>query len=64
MTKVIVEDAGRFNHQYPRTASVDTSQGVLDLNRVSPTLFLGIDYYVSPDKNSLRYLDRKVYGQC
>ena len=41
-----------------------TAEGVLDLNRVSPTLFLGIDYYVSPDKNSLRYLDRKVYGQC
>lgn len=41
-----------------------TAEGVLDLNQVSPTLFMGIDYYVSPDKNSLRFLDRKVYGRC
>jgi len=41
-----------------------TTEGVLDLNRVSPALFLGIDYYLSPDKNSLRFLDRKVYGRC
>jgi len=41
-----------------------TAEGVLDLTRVSPALFLGIDYYVSPDKNSLRYLDRKVHGRC
>ena len=40
-----------------------TTEGVLDLNQVSPALFLGIDYYLSPDKNSLRFLDRKVYGQ-
>jgi len=41
-----------------------TAEGVLDLTRVSPALFLGIDYYVSPDKNSLRFLDRKVHGRC
>ncbi len=40
-----------------------TAEGVLDLNQVSPALFLGLDYYLSPDKNSLRHLDRKVYGQ-
>ena len=40
-----------------------TAEGVLDLNQVSPALFLGLDYYVSPDKNSLRHLDRKVYGR-
>ena len=40
-----------------------TAEGVLDLNQVSPALFLGLDYYLSPDKNSLRHLERKVYGR-
>lgn len=40
-----------------------TAEGVLDLNRVSPALFLGIDYYASTDRKSLRFLDRKVYGR-
>ena len=40
-----------------------TADGILDLNQISPALFLGHDTYVSTDKNSLRYLDRKVYGR-
>ncbi len=41
-----------------------TPDGVLDLNQVSPALYLGLNFYVSTDKNSLRHLDRKVYGQA
>ena len=41
-----------------------TAEGVLDLNMVNPALFLGIDYYLSVDKNSLIFLDRKVHGRC
>ncbi len=41
-----------------------TEEKVLDLNRVSPALFMGIDYYLSADRNSLKFLDRKVYGRC
>jgi len=41
-----------------------TAEGVLDLNQVTPALFLGIDYYLSADNNSLKFLDRKVYGKC
>ena len=41
-----------------------TAEGLLDLTRVSPALFLGIDYYVGPDKNSIKYLDRKIHGRC
>ncbi|MFC2002865.1 flavin reductase family protein [Chloroflexota bacterium] len=40
-----------------------TPEGVLDLNQVSPALYLGHDFYVTADKNSLRHLDREVYGQ-
>jgi len=40
-----------------------TDESILDLNRISPALFMGIDYYVSPDRKSLKFLDRKVYGR-
>ena len=41
-----------------------TAEGVLDLNLFNPALFLGIDYYLSVDKNTLKFLDRKVHGRC
>jgi flavin reductase (DIM6/NTAB) family NADH-FMN oxidoreductase RutF len=41
-----------------------TEEKVLDLSRVSPALFMGIDYYLSTDRNSLKFLDRKKYGRA
>jgi len=40
-----------------------TGEGILDLNRVNPALFMGIDYYTSTDRKSLKFLDRKIYGR-
>ncbi len=68
----LVDDRGRGDHQLlvGEVVAVHllegafTAEGVLDLNQVSPALFLGLDYYLSPDKNSLRFLDRKVHGRC
>ncbi len=41
-----------------------TAEGVLDLNQVSPALYLGRDFYVTTDKDTVRKFDRKVYGQA
>ena len=40
-----------------------TSKGVLDLDKITPVLYLGAELYVTTDKESLRLLDRDVYGQ-
>lgn len=40
-----------------------TPEGILDLARVSPTLYLGSDRYVTVSSEAIKYLDRKVYGK-
>ena len=40
-----------------------TGEQVLDLKCVSPTLYLGAELYTVPAKDTIRYLDRKVYGK-
>ena len=43
---------------------VFTPEEVLDLDKVSPTLYLGHELYLTTSKDSLRSLDREVYGKC
>jgi flavin reductase (DIM6/NTAB) family NADH-FMN oxidoreductase RutF len=38
-------------------------EGTLDLAKVSPVLYLGSDRYLTASSESVKYLDRKVYGQ-
>ena len=40
-----------------------TDKDVIDLDRVSPVLYLGAELYLAPSKETVRYLDRKVYGE-
>lgn len=40
-----------------------TVKGVLDLSRLSPALYLGAELYATMDKESVRLLDREVYGR-
>ena len=40
-----------------------TSDGVLDLNKISPMLYLGHELYLKAATDTTRYLDRKVYGK-
>ena len=40
-----------------------TPEGTLDLDRVSPVLFLGRDVYLTAARDKIRHLDRKVYGK-
>ena len=42
---------------------VFTPEEILDLNKVSPTLYLGQDFYVTTSKDTVRKLDREVYGK-
>lgn len=38
-------------------------RGVLNLDCVQPPLYLGAELYLDPLKGTVRYLDRRVYGQ-
>lgn len=40
-----------------------TPEGTLDLDRVSPLLFLGQDVYLTTAEDKVRHLDREVYGK-
>jgi len=40
-----------------------TEEEILDLAKVSPVLYLGNDLYASTSSDTLKHLDRKVYGQ-
>jgi len=40
-----------------------TEEGVLNLERVTPALYLGADLYLSPSPESVLRLDREVYGK-
>lgn len=40
-----------------------TAEQALDLERLSPTLYLGGELYITVAKDTVRYLDRKVYGK-
>ncbi len=42
---------------------VFTPDEVLDLNKVSPLLYLGHELYLSTAKDTVKYLDREVYGK-
>jgi len=40
-----------------------TAEQVLDLKCISPALYLGAELYTVPAKDTIRHLDRKVYGK-
>jgi len=40
-----------------------TPEDVIDLDKVNPVLYLGQDIYLTTAKDTVRYLDRKVYGK-
>ena len=40
-----------------------TEKQVLDLERVAPSLYLGAELYTTVAKDTIRHLDRKVYGK-
>ncbi len=40
-----------------------TPEEVLNLDKISPALYLGNELYVTTSKDSVRYLDRQVYGK-
>ena len=39
------------------------NEGVLDVDRVNPALYLGSDFYITTAKDSKRHLSRGVYGR-
>ncbi len=40
-----------------------TDEGVLDLTKLSPALYLGAELYATTDRQSVRLLDRETYGR-
>ncbi len=67
----LVDDRGYGDHQLlvgeivavHLMKEVFTPEETLDLNQVSPTLYLGHDLYLTTAKGRLRTLDREVYGK-
>lgn len=45
------------------TEEAFTAEQVLDLSKIEPTLYLGAELYLSSAKDTLRLLDRQVYGK-
>ena len=46
-----------------RLKEVFAPEETLDLNKVSPTLYLGHEVYVTTSRNTVKNLDREVYGK-
>lgn len=44
-------------------SEVLTSEGTLDLSKVSPALYLGAERYATVDADSVKFLDREVYAR-
>jgi flavin reductase (DIM6/NTAB) family NADH-FMN oxidoreductase RutF len=40
-----------------------TREGTLDISKVSPTLYIGGERYITASGEAIKHLDRKVYGQ-
>ena len=40
-----------------------TSKQVIDLERIKPVLYLGAELYTTADKDSIRFLEREIYGK-
>jgi flavin reductase (DIM6/NTAB) family NADH-FMN oxidoreductase RutF len=40
-----------------------TAEGTLDVARISPALYLGSEHYLTTLKDSVRHLDRQIYGR-
>jgi hypothetical protein len=40
-----------------------TAEGFLNLDRVTPALYIGAERYLPMPKEPIRHLDRKVYGK-
>ena len=39
-----------------------TAEGTLDIARINPALYLGSEHYLTTSKDSMRRLDRQIYG--
>ena len=40
-----------------------TPDEVIDMDKVSPTLYIGKELYLAPSKDTMKYLDRQVYAK-
>jgi flavin reductase (DIM6/NTAB) family NADH-FMN oxidoreductase RutF len=52
---------GEIVTTYLSEEAFDT-QGVLDLTRINPALYLSSENYVTTSKDNIKHLDRQVYG--
>jgi len=40
-----------------------TTEGIVNLDKINPALYLGDEYYLTAARDTIRRLDRKVYGR-
>jgi flavin reductase (DIM6/NTAB) family NADH-FMN oxidoreductase RutF len=66
----LIDDKGYGDHQWLVGEIVAvhlieedfTTEGTINLDNLSPALYIGDEYYLTTDKDTARRFDRKVYG--
>jgi len=67
----LVDDKGYGDHHWlvgeivavHMAKEIFTPEETLDLDKISPTMYLGGNFYCTAAKDTRRYLDREVYGK-
>ena len=67
----LVDDKGYGDHRWlvgeivavHMAKEIFTPEETLDLDKISPTMYLGGNFYCTAAKDTIRYLDREVYGK-
>jgi flavin reductase (DIM6/NTAB) family NADH-FMN oxidoreductase RutF len=67
----LVDDKGYGDHRWlvgeivavHMAKEIFTPEETLDLDKISPTMYLGGNFYCTAAKDTRRYLDREVYGK-
>lgn len=67
----LVDDKGHGDHHWlvgkivavHMAKEIFTPEETLDLDKISPTMYLGGNFYCTAAKDTRRYLDREVYGK-
>lgn len=67
----LVDDKGHGDHHWlvgeivavHMAKEVLTPEQTLDLDKISPTMYLGGNFYCTAAKDTRKYLDREVYGK-
>jgi flavin reductase (DIM6/NTAB) family NADH-FMN oxidoreductase RutF len=67
----LIDDRGYGDHRWlvgeivavHLNKEIFTTEGIVDLDKVNPALYLGDEHYLTAARDTIRRLDREVYGR-